>query len=75
MKKFIGRFAVALIAAFVVTFFFGQFILDSLIGVCIFAAVIAAVLTTVFAWHREEIDALEARVKALEARLEEKEAE
>ena len=75
MKKFIGRFLVSLVGTLLVTFFLGQFVFDSIIGICAFAAVIVAVLTTVFAWHREEIDALEARVKALEARLEEKEAE
>ena len=73
MKKFIGRFLVALIGCVLVLFFLGQFLFDSVIGICAFTAVIIAVLTTSFGIHREEIDALEARVKALEDRLAEKE--
>ena len=75
MKKFIGRFLVALIGAVLVAFFLGQFVFDSVIGICVFAAVIVAVLTTCFGIHREEIDALTARVEQLEKQLAEHEEE
>jgi hypothetical protein len=66
MKKFLGIFAICvfLVGAFV--FFGGYMIFGNVWATAGFAALIAAVLISVFAFQEKEIEELQERVKKLE---------
>lgn len=73
MKDFLGTFAISLILCYIFLFFGGVLIFENFWAILVFAALIIAILITVFIHQETKIEELEGRIKTLESKSEPKE--
>lgn len=73
MKNFLGTFATSLILCYIFLFFGGTLIFENFWAILVFAALIIAILITVFIHQETKIEDLEARIKTLESQREQRE--
>ena len=73
MKKFLGTFATSLILCYIFLFFGGVLVFGNIWATLVLAALIIAILITVFIHQETKIEELEARINKLESQHEPKE--